>query len=332
MVLPRRAFLRLSAGAATIPLMAKGANAQVYPSRPVNIIVGFPPDSGVTALARLFAQWLSERLGQPFNVENRLGAGTNIATEAVVRAPPDGYTLLLASAANAINRTLYKSTPFNFVDDIAPIAGLTRIPVVMVVGPSFPAKTVAEFISHARANPGKLRMASSFVGSPPHLCAKLFEVMTGLNVPHVEYRSDGAALIDLLAGDIQIVFASLGTAIPKLGTALEHIRSGRLHAIAVTSSTRSELLPNTPTVAEFVANYQHSSWFGIGAPKNTPQGIVDTLNKAINAGLADTKIKTRLVESAFLTMPMSPAEFGKFVADETERFSKVIKRAGIKPI
>jgi tripartite-type tricarboxylate transporter receptor subunit TctC len=327
----RRRFLHLAASAAALPAVSRIALAQTYPSRPVNIIVGFPADSGVTEMARIIGQWLSERLGQPFNVENRLGAGTNVATEAVVRAPADGYTLLLASAANAINATLYEKLNFTFISDITPVAGLTRVPIVMVVAPSFPAKTVPEFIAYARANPGTIKMASSFTGSPPHLSAVLFEIMTGLNMPHVAYRSDGASLIDLIAGRIEVVFPAIGATIPGLGTAIEYIRSGKLRALAVTTATRSEALVDIPTVSEFVPGYEASAWFGVGAPKNTPVERVNKLNQEINAGLADSKTRAWFVELGYQPMAVNPNEFGRFAADETEKFAKVVKLAGIKP-
>jgi tripartite-type tricarboxylate transporter receptor subunit TctC len=324
MKLPRRQFLHLAAGAAALPAVSRIAAAQAYPTRPVTIIVGFPAGSGVDLTARLFAQWLSERLGQPFTVDNRVGAGTNNAAEAVVRAPADGYTLLLANAANAINATLYENLNFNFIRDIAPVAGISRITIVMVVSPSFPAKTLPEFISYAKSNPGKVAMASPFSGTPPHLAAALFKVMTGLDMPHVPYPGDAQALVDLLNGKVQVQFSGPGAAI-------EYIRTGKLRALAVTTKTRFQALPDVPTVGEFVAGYEASSWFGIGAPKGTPTAIIDRVNKEINVGFVDLKVKARLDELGNLPMPMTPAEFGKFVADETEKWARVVKLAGIKP-
>ncbi len=308
---------------ATLPTLSRFAWAQSYPSRPVRIIVGFTVGSGIDRLAHLIGQWLSERLGQPFNIENRLGAGTNIATEAVVRAPADGHTLLVVNAANAINATLYDKLNFNFIRDITPVAGLTRIPIVMVVNPSFPAKSVPELIAYAKANPGKVTMASPFSGTLPHLSAALFKVTTGVDMSHVPYPGDVPALNDLLAGKVQLQFSGLGAA-------MEYIKPGKIRALAVTSATRSEALPDIPTVSEFLPGYEASTWTGLGAPKSTPTKIVDRLNKEINAGLADPKIKARLDELGNVPMPMTPAEFGKFVADETEKWGKVVKLVGIK--
>jgi tripartite-type tricarboxylate transporter receptor subunit TctC len=324
MKLPRRKFLHLASVALALPAVSRIARAQTYPTQPVKIVVGFPAGSGVDFTARLFAQWLSERLGQPFTVENRVGAGTNNAAEAVVRAPADGYTLLLANAANAINATLYENLNFNFIRDIAPVAGISRITIVMVVHPEFPAKTVAEFIAYAKANPGKVTMASPFSGTPPHLAAALFKVMTGVDMTHKPYASDAQALVDLLDGKVQMQFSGPGAAI-------EYIRTGKLRALAVTTAARFQALPDVPTVGEFVAGYEASSWFGIGAPKNTPTEIIATLNKEINAGLTDPKTRARLDELGNVPMPMTPAEFGKFVTSETEKWGKAVKLAGIKP-
>jgi tripartite-type tricarboxylate transporter receptor subunit TctC len=324
MKLPRRSFLHLAAGAAALPALSRVARAQSYPSRPVNIIVGFPAGSGVDLTARLFAQWLSERLGQPVTVENRVGAGTNNAAEAVVRAPADGYTLLLSNAANAINATLYENLSFNFIRDIAPVAGISRITIVMVINPAFPAKTVPEFIAYAKANPGKVTMASPFSGTPPHLAAALFKATTGLDMPHVPYPSDAQALVDLLNDKVQVQFTGPGAAI-------EYIRTGKLRALAVTTATRFHALPETPTVGEFVPGYEASSWFGLGAPKNTPTEIIDRINREINTGFSDPKVKGRLDELGNVPMPMTPAEFGKFVTSETEKWGKAVKLAGIKP-
>jgi tripartite-type tricarboxylate transporter receptor subunit TctC len=324
MNLPRRQFLHLAASAAALPAISRFAWAQAYPTRPVRIIVGFQAGSGIDRVAHLIGQWLSGRLGQPFNIENRLGASTNIATEAVVRAPADGHTLLLANAANAINATLYDKLNFVFIRDITPVAGLTRIPIVMVVNPSFPAKTVPELIVYAKANPGKITMASPFSGTLPHLSAALFKVTTGVDMSHVPYPGDVPALNDLLAGKVQLQFSGLGAA-------MEYIKSGKVRALAVTTASRSEALPDVPTVSEFLPGYEASTWTGIGAPKSTSTEIVGRLNKEINTGLADPMMKARLDELGMVPMPMTPAEFGNFVANETEKWGKVVKLVGIKP-
>ena len=289
MKLPRRKFLHLAAGAAALPAVSRVAWAQAYPTRPVRIIVGLPPGGATDIVARLIGQWLSERLGQPFVIENRPGAGTNIGTEAVVRAPPDGYTLLLVGRRNAINATLYDKLNFNFIRDIAPVAGIIRVPLVMVVNPSVPAKTVPEFIAYAKANPGKINMASAGIGTPGHVAGELFKMMAGVDMVHVPYRGAAPALTDLLGGQVQVMF---GTTV----SSIEHIRAGKLRALAVTTATRSEALPDIPTVGEFVPGYEASAVFGIGAPRNTPAEIVDKLNKEINAALADPKIKARLAD------------------------------------
>jgi tripartite-type tricarboxylate transporter receptor subunit TctC len=322
--LPRRTFLHLAAGAAALPAASRAAWAQTYPSRPARIIVGFPAGSGIDHTAHMIGQWLSERLGQPFSIENRLGAGTNIATEAVVHAPADGYTLLLANAANAINATLYEKLNFNFIRDITPVAGLTSVPIVMVVNPSFPANTIPELIAYAKANPGTIKMASPFSGTLPHLSAALFKVTTGVDMPHLPYPGDVPALNDLVAGKVQLQFSGLGAAI-------EYIRAGKLRPLAVTTAMRAEALPNIPTVGEFVPGYEASAWTGIGAPKNTPAEIVERVNKEINGGLADSKMKARIADLGAVPMPMTPAEFGKFITDETEKWGKVVKSVGIKP-
>ncbi len=323
MKLSRRTFLHLAAGAAALPTMARLAWAQAYPTRPVRVIVPFPPGGVTDILARLLGQWLSERLAQPFIVENRPGASTNIATEAVVKAPPDGYTLLLISASAATNATLYDNLNFNFIRDIAPVASIVRVPNVMVVNPSFPAKTVSEFISYAKANPGKLSMASSGNGTSGHLSGELFKIMAGINMLHVPYRGDAPALTDLLGGQVQVDFAVLGSAI-------EFIKAGKLRALAVTTATRSEVLPDLPTVGEFVPGYEASSFFGVGAPKNTPAGIIEKLNKEINDSLADPGMKARFADIGAMVLPLSPAEFGKFIAEETEKWAKVIRTVNIK--
>jgi tripartite-type tricarboxylate transporter receptor subunit TctC len=323
MKLPRRKFLRLAAGAAALPAVSRLASAQAYPSRPVRIVVGLAPAGTNDITARLMGQWLSERLGQQFVIENRPGAGTNIATEMVVRAPADGYTLLLVGAYNAINATLYEKLNFNFIRDIAPVASIGRVPLIMVVNPSVPAKTVPEFIVFAKANPGKISMASAGNGSTPHVAGELFKMMAGIDMVHVPYRGNGPAITDLLGGQVQVLFA--GTL-----EAIEHIRAGRLRPLAVTDTTRLEALPDIPTVGEFVAGYEASAWLGLGAPKNTPTEFIEKLNNAINAGLADPKIKARLAEMGGILLAGSPADFGKFIAEETDKWGKVIRALNIK--
>jgi tripartite-type tricarboxylate transporter receptor subunit TctC len=323
MKLPRRQFLQLAAGTATLPAFSRFAWAQTYPTRPVRLIVPFAPGGGFDILARLIGQWLSERLGRPFVIENRPGGAGNIGTEAVVRAPADGYTLLLVGVPNAINATLYDRLNFNFIRDIAPVASLVGGPYVMVVNPSVPAKTVPEFIAYAKANPGKLNMASGGNGSAHHVSGELFKMMAGVNLVHVPYRGAGPALVDLLAGQVQVMF-------PNTSSSIEYIRAAKLRALAVTTATRLEALPEIPTVAEFVPGYEASGWFGIGAPKNTPVEIIEKLNREINAGLADPKLKARLADLGTTPFPASPADFGKLIADETEKWAKVIKIAAIK--
>jgi tripartite-type tricarboxylate transporter receptor subunit TctC len=324
MNIPRRRFLQLAAGAAALPALSRMARAQAYPSRPVRLIVPLAPGGATDIIARLMGQWLSERLGQPFVIENRSGGGGNIGTEAVVRSMPDGYTLLLVGPSNAINATLYERLNFNFIRDIAPVAGITRVPNVMVVNPSVPAKTVPEFIAYAKANPGKINMASAGNGTSQHVSAELFKMMTGVDMFHVPYRSGGPALTDLLGGQVQVMF-------PATISSIEYIRAGRLRALAVTTTTRSEALPDIPTVAEFVPGYEASGWVGIGAPKNTPVAIIEKLNREIDAGLADSKMKARLADLGGTVHPGSPSDFGKFIADETEKWATVIQFAGIKP-
>ncbi len=323
MKLLRRQFLHLAAGAAALPAVLRFAWAQSYPSRPVRLIVGFPAGSSADIVARLMGQWLAARLGQPFVTENRAGAASNIATEAVVRAASDGYSLLWTTPANAISETFYDNLNFNFIRDIAPIAGVMSTPLVMVVNPSFPAKTVPEFIAFAKANPGKINMASGGNGGTPHVTGELFKMMTGVNMVHVPYRGDAPALIDLLGRQVQVMFGILPLSV-------EYIRVGKLRALAVTTATRSAALPDIPTVGEFVPGYEARLWHGVGAPKNTPNEIVDKLNKEINAGLADPNMKARLADLGAVPMPMTPAEFGKFMADETEKWAKVIRAAHIK--
>jgi tripartite-type tricarboxylate transporter receptor subunit TctC len=324
MKLPRREFLRLAAGAAALPAVPLIASAQAYPARPVRIIVGFAPGGGMDIMARLIGQWLSERFGQQFVIENRPGAGTNIATEAVVNAPPDGYTLLLAGFPNASNATLYGNLKFNFIRDIAPVAGLSRETFVIEVNPSLWFKTVPEFITHAKANPGKINMASAGIGSGNHIAGELFKMMTGVNLVPVHYRGAGPALVDLLGGQVLVMFASISSSI-------EYVRAGKLRALAVTAATPSPVLPDIPMVAEFVPGYDFSFWTGIGAPRNTPSEIVDKLNKEINAALADPKMKARFAELGVIAFRGSPADFGKFIAEETEKWGKVVNFAGIKP-
>jgi len=321
--LARRRFLHLAAGAAALPAASRIARAQTYPTRPVRIIVGFAAGGAFDIVARLMGQWLSDRLAQPFIVENRPGAGTNIATEAVVRAPADGYTLLLGGAVNAVNATLYENLKFDFMRDIAPIAGIIRFPNLMEVNPSFPAKTVPEFISYAKANPGKVTFASTGIGTTQHLSGELFKMMTDINMVHVAYRGAPPALTDLISGQVQVMFGPLPASI-------ELIRAGKLRPLAVTTTTRSEALPNIPTVGEFVPGYEASGWNGVGAPKNTPAEIVDKLNKEINAGLADPNIKARLADLGGTPLAGSPADFGKLVADETEKWAKVVKFSGAR--
>jgi tripartite-type tricarboxylate transporter receptor subunit TctC len=321
--LPRRTFLQLAASAAALSAVSRIAWAQTYPTRPVRIVVGFPPAGGTDITARLIGQWLSERLGQPFIIENRPGAGSNIATEAVVRAPADGYTLLLVSTPNAVNATLYEKLNFNFIRDLAPVAGIMVVPVVMVVHPSFPVTTVPEFIAYAKANPGKINIASGTIGGPGHVTAELFKMMTGTDMPLVSYRGGGPALTDLLAGQVQVSFLTMPASI-------EHIRTGKLRALAVTAATRSDALPDIPTVGEFVPGYESTTWYGVGVPKNTPAEVVEKLNKEINAGLADPKIKARFADLGGTPLVGSPADFGKLIADETEKWGKVIKFTGIK--
>jgi tripartite-type tricarboxylate transporter receptor subunit TctC len=324
MKLPRRRFLHLAAGAAALPAVSRIAWAQTYPSRPVRIVVGFPPGGPTDFAARLIGQSLSERVGQQFVIENRPGAGSNIGTEAVVRAPPDGHTLLLAASANAINATLYDKLNFNFIRDIAPVAAINREPLVMLVNLSFPAKTVLEFIAYAKANPGKINMASAGNGTPSHVSGELFKMMTGVDMSHVPYRGTGPALADLLGGQVQAMF-------PGMSSSIEYVRAGKLRALAVTTASRSDALPDIPTVGDFIPGYEASTWAGIGTPKGTPAEIIDKLNKEINAGLVDPKVKARLANMGSTALPGSPADFGKLIAEETEKWAKVVKLSGAKP-
>jgi len=323
MKLSRRYLLHLAVGAAALPAAARGGWAQTYPSRPVRLIVGLAPGSSLDILARLMGQWLTERLGQPFVIENRPGAGTNIATEAVVKAAPDGYTLLMVSPGNAINATLYDKLNFNFIRDIAPVASIMRTPNVMLVNSSVPAKSVPEFVAYAKAHPGQLSMASGGNGTASHMAGELFKMMTGVNMVHVPYRGGGPALTDLLGGQVQLMF-------PGTTASIEYIRAGTLRALAVTTATRSEVLPDVPTVGDFVPGYESSLMDGVGVPKNTPPEIIDRLNKEINAALADPNIKARLAGFGGMVLLGSPADFGKLIAGETEKWGKVIRAANIK--
>jgi tripartite-type tricarboxylate transporter receptor subunit TctC len=323
MKLPRRKFLHLAAGAAALPAVSRFAWAQTYPLWPVRIVVTTAAGSAPDIIARLIGQWLSERLGQSFVIENRSGGGGNIGTEAVVNSQPDGYTLLMVGTLHAINATLYDKLNYNFVRDVAPVAGAMRSPSVMMLHPSVPAKTVPEFLAYAKANPGKLNMASPGNGTASHVAGELFKMMTGVDMALVPYRGAGPALTDLLGGQVQVMIASTTASIP-------YIKSGKLHPLAVTTSTRLEVLPDIPTVGEFVPGYEASGWFGIGAPKNTPIEIIDKLNKEINAGLADPKVKARLRDVGGTVLMGSPADFAKLIADETEKWSKVVRAANIK--
>ncbi len=322
MKLPRRTFLHLSAGAVTLPAVSRIARAQSYPTRPVHIIVGFPAGTSSDITARLISQWLSERLGQQFIVENRTGAGTNVAADTVVHASPDGYSLLWITQTNAINATLYDNLNFDFSRDIQPVASIMRVPAVMMENPSVPAKTVPEFIAYAKASPGKINMSSPGIGSINHVAGELFKMMAGVDLVHVPYRS--SQFPDLLSGQVQVTFN-------PLPSSLDFIRSGKLRGLAVTTATPSDALPDTPTIGEFLPGYEATAWFGIGAPKNTPAEIVQKLNNAINAGLADPQFKARLVGLGGVPAPMSPTDFGNFIAAETEKWAKVVKFSGAKP-
>jgi tripartite-type tricarboxylate transporter receptor subunit TctC len=322
MELLRRRFLNLAAGAAALPAVSRFACAQAYPTRPVHIVVGFPPGGFIDTTGRLIGPWLSDRLGQPFIIENRPGATSNIATEAVVRAAPDGYTLLAASDANAFNATIYENLKFNFIRDITPVASIGRAFFVMVVNPSVPAKTVPEFIAHARANPGKINMASSGPGSATQLFGELFKVMAGINLVTVNYRGAGPALPDLMSGRVEVMF-------DPVASTIGYIRSGKLRPLGVTTATRMDVLPDVPTIGEFVPGYEATAWVGIGAPANTPSAIIAILNKQINAALADPTFRARLVDLGMEPIAGSPTEFGKFISEYTEK-CKVIRMAGIK--
>ena len=323
MKLPRRHFLQLAAGAAALPAISRVARAETYPARPVRLIVGFAPGGATDTTARLMGQWLSERLGQQFVVENRVGAGTNIATEAVVRAPADGYTLLTVTASNAINATLYEKLSYNFMRDMVPVAGIISYPNVVEINNDLPVRTIPEFIAYLKANPGKLSMASGGIGSSQHLAGELFKMMTGVDMAHVPYRGGAPALIDLLSGRVQVRFGVLPESIAL-------IKEGKLRALAVTTATRNEYLPDVPAVNDYVKGYEASSVQGIAAPKGTPPEIIERLNKEVNAGLADPKIKARFADLGASVFPVSAAEFGKFLAEETEKWGKVVKFSGAK--
>jgi tripartite-type tricarboxylate transporter receptor subunit TctC len=323
MKLPRRRFLHLAAGAATFPALARIAWAQAYPTRPVRVVVGWPAGGVSDIVARLMGQWLSEKLGQQFVIENRVGATTNLATEAVIRAPADGYTLLLATAANAINATFYENLNFNFINDVAPIAGIVDSPLVMVVNPSSSIKTVPEFIANAKANPGKVNMASAGTGNPPHVAGELFKMMAGVNLVHVPYRGDAPAIVDLIGGQVQVYFSTVGGAI-------ESIRGDKLRPLVVTTPTRLEVLPHVPTVSSFLPGYEASTWQGLVAPKNTPAAIVDMLNGAINSALVDPRINARFAELGVTVLPGSRADFERLIANDTEKWAKVVKFSGAR--
>lgn len=324
MKIPRRQFFHLVAAAATLPVASRLARAQTYPARPVHWMVPWPPGGPADISARLIGRWLSERTGQPFIIENRSGAGGNIGTEAAAKSPPDGYTLLLVGSFNAINANLYDNLSFNFVRDIAPVAGIMRNPLVMAVHPTVPARTVPEFIAYAKANPGKINMASGGNGSPQHVAGELFKMMAGIDMVHVPYRGSAPMLTDLIGGQVQVTF-------DPILSSLEHIRASKLRPLAVTTTARSEALPDIPTVSEFLPGYETSGWTGIGVPTGTPAEIIEKLNRETNAGLADLKNKANLAVLGGSTFAVSPAEFGKFITDEIEKFAKVMKFAGIKP-
>jgi tripartite-type tricarboxylate transporter receptor subunit TctC len=320
----RRQFLHLASGAVALPALSRIASAQTYPTRPVRLVVGFAAGQAIDILARLIAQSLSERFGQQFIVENRPGGGGNIATEAVVRAPPDGYTLLAVGSNNMINATLYEKLNFDFIRDIALVASIYRVPQVMEVNPSFPAKTLPELIAYAKVNPGKINFASAGNGSVAHVTAELFKMMAGVNMQHVPYRGAAPALTDLLGGQVHLMFDNMPSSI-------EHIRAGRLRPLAVTATARLEGLPDVPTVADFLPGFETSAWAGIGAPKNTPAEIIDQLNRETNAALADPKLKARVADLGGMVFPLSPAEYEKRVAEETEKWGKVVKFSGARP-
>jgi tripartite-type tricarboxylate transporter receptor subunit TctC len=324
MDISRRKFLHLAAGSTALPLLPRAALAQTYPSRPVHIIVPYAAAGPNDIVARVVCQWMSEHLGQPFVIENRPGAGSNIGTEVVVHAPPDGYTVLVVSSSHAINATLYDKLNFNFMRDIAPVASIVRVPNVMVVNPAFPARSVREFIDYGKANPGKLNFGSSGVGASNHMSGELFKFMTGLDMMHVPYRSSGPALTDLVGGQVQVMFDAISSSV-------EHIRAGRLRSLGVTTATKADALPEVPVIADVVPGYEVSNWFGFGMPRNTPADVVMAFNNGVNEAIADPKLKVRLAELGGILMPGSPAEFGKLIAEETEKWGKVIRSANITP-
>jgi tripartite-type tricarboxylate transporter receptor subunit TctC len=323
MHLPRRQFFRFAVGAFAMPAVARHALADAYPSRPVRFISGFAAAGGNDIISRLMGQWLTERLGQTFVIENRPGAGTNIAAEMVMNSPPDGYTLFGTNLSSAINATLYEKLPFDFMRDMLPVAGIAQAPSAFAVNSSVPTKTVPEFIAYAKANPGRINMGSAGVGSTSHLAGELFKMMAGVNLVHVPYRGNALALTDLISGQIEVLF-------PSLGSSIEYVKAGKVRALAVTGATRSDALPDLPTVAETLPGYEAASFYGIGAPRNTPTEIVEVLNKTVNAGLADPKLNARLADLGSVPLPGSPATFGKLIADETEKWGRVIRFAGIK--
>jgi len=323
MLLPRRRFLHLAAATVAAPAVSRGARAQTYPGRPLRFVVGFPAGGGADIVSRIVAPWLSERLGQPVVVENRPGASSNLSIQAVVNSPPDGYTLLFVAASAAVNVSLFDNLTFDLLRDIAPVAGLIDFPLVMVANPKLPAKNIAELIAYAKAHPGEVSIASFGTGSTSHVAGELFKIMTGVDMVHVPYRGGAPALTDMLSGQVQVMFDNLPTSI-------EHIRAGKLRPLAITSATRSELLPEVPALADFVPGYESSAWYGVGAPRNTPLEIIDRLNKEINAILAEPKVKARIAEMGATLVTGSPADFGKLVADETEKWGKVVRFAGVK--
>jgi tripartite-type tricarboxylate transporter receptor subunit TctC len=323
MKLARRSFLHLAGGAAMLPALSSAAKAQAYPARPVRLVVGFAAGGGTDIVARLIGQHLSERLGKPFVVENRTGAASNIAAEAVISAPPDGYTLLIATTANAVNATLYDKLNFDFMRGVAPVAGCVRLPNVLAVHPSVPARTVAEFVAYAKANPNRLNMGSGGAGGPVHMTGELFMMMSGVKMVHVPYRGEALALTDLLGNQVQVVF-------PSLAASLGYARAGQLRALGVTTATRSQIMPALPPIGETVADYESSAWYGIAAPNGTPGAIVDRLNGAVNAALADPAVQARFAELGGKTVPGSPADFARLIADETDKWAKVVKFSGLR--
>ena len=320
----RRQFLHLAVSAAALPAISSFAWAQAYPTRPVRWVVGFVPGGASDPVARIMGQWLSERLGQPFVIENKPGAGSNIAAQSVIASPPDGYTLLMVPTASAINATFYDNLPFNFLRDIAPVAALVRIPNVIVVNPALPVQNLAEFIAYAKTNPGKINVGSAGTGTANHMAGELFKAMTGINLVHVPYRGGAAAITDLLAGQVQVIF-------DLVPNSIEHIKSGKLRALAVTTATRSEALPDVPVASDTVPGYEASAWFGLGAPRGTPAPIIAMLNREVNAGLANAGVRARLADAGTTPFVLSPAEFGAHIAAETEKWAKAVKSAGIKP-